>query len=170
MGISSSKTRDTISGSKRSDKLSSFADRVKANVEEEFFKRTMMQREIEMALNVAKARDNIQIFGSGWLALVTGVGAAKAAGRHVPGILGVPIVVGAFVLGNLADLAYGNKLQRVCREAEYILDNEKERFVPFPQAPFARFYTAEQKAAMYDKATPVGELWPSSMVARPKSL
>lgn len=154
--------------SKRSDKRPSFADRIKANVEEEVFKRTMMQREIEMALNVAKARDNLQIFGSAWLTLVSGVSVVKAAGRQVPGILGVPIVVGGLLLGNMADLAYGNKLQRVCREAAYILDNERERFVPFPQAPFAKFYTAEQKAAMYDKATPVGEFWPSSVVARPK--
>jgi hypothetical protein len=169
MGSSYSKRGDTSSGCKKSDKISSFADRIKANVEEEVFKRTMMQREIQMALNVAKARDNLQIFGSAWLTLVTGVSVAKAAGRHVPGILGIPVLVGGLVLGNMADLAYGNKLQRVCREAEYILDNEKERFVPFPQAPFARFYTAEQKNAMYDKATPVGEFWPSSIVARPKS-
>lgn len=156
------------SPSKKQDKDEpSFADRVKTAVEDEISRRAMMQREINMALNVAKARDGLQIFGSLWLTLVGGVGAATMAGRKVPGILGLPVVAGAVVLGNMADLAYGNKLQRVCREAEYILDNEKERFVPFAQAPFAKFYTAEQKAAMYDKATPVGDLWPSRMISRP---
>lgn len=160
MGASSSKTTND-EGQK------SFADRVRAGVEDELYKRAMMQREIEMALNVAKARDSLQIFGSAWLTLVGGVGAATMAGRKVPGVLGIPVSVGAIVLGNMADLAYGNKLQRVCREAEYILDHEKERFVPFPQAPFAKFYTAEQKAVMYEKATPVGDLWPSRMFSRP---
>jgi Uncharacterised conserved protein (DUF2368) len=145
----------------------SFAERVKSAVQDELSKRAMIQREINMALNVAKARDNLQIFGSLWLTLVGGVGASTMAGRKVPGVFGLPIAAGAIVLGNMADLAYGNKLQRVCREAEYILDHEKERFVPFAQAPFAKFYTVEQKAAMYDKATPVGELWPSRMISRP---
>ena len=160
-------TMGTTSSKRNDNDAKSFADRVRAGVEDELYKRAMMQREINMALNVAKARDSLQIFGSAWLALVGGVGAATMAGRKVPGIVGLPVAVGAIVLGNMADLAYGNKLQRVCREAEYILDNEKERFVPFAQAPFAKFYTAEQKAAMYDKATPVGDLWPSRMISRP---
>lgn len=156
------------SSSKIDDNFTSFTDRVKTGIEDEIYKRSMMQREIQMAMNVARARDSLQIFGSLWLTLVGGVGVARAAGRPITGVVGVPIVVGAIVLGNMADMAYGNKLQRVCREVEVILDNEQDRFVPFPQAPFARFYTAEQRAAMYDKATPVGELWPSNMVARPK--
>lgn len=50
--------------------------------------------------------------------------------------MGAPVVIGALVLGNMADLAYGNKLNRVVKEAEYILDNERGRMVPFSQASF----------------------------------
>jgi hypothetical protein len=121
------------SSSKETTEKESLAERFMAGVETEIARRMMIQRELRMALNIAKARDNLQIFGSLWLTLVSGVGAAKIAGRVVPGAVGIPIVVGGVLLGNLADLAYGNKLQRVCNEAEYILDNEQARFVPFPQ-------------------------------------
>ena len=86
-----------------------------------------------MALNIAKARDSLQIFGSLWLTLVSGIGVAKISGRAVPNMVGIPIIAAGVVLGNMADVAYGNKLQRVGREAEYILANEQSRFVPFPQ-------------------------------------
>lgn len=163
MGGSSSKPKDP------KEEVSSFAQRIKENVETEIAKRAMMQREVQMSINIAKARDNLQIFGSLWLTLMSGVGVAKIAGRKVPSAVGIPIVVGAVVLGNMADLAYGNKLQRVTREAEYILDNEKARFVPLKQAPFRKFYTDAETAAMLDQATAVGDLWPSSMCARPSS-
>lgn len=162
MGSSSSKPK-----TKKEDDISTFAKRIKSNVEDEISRRAMMQREAQMALNIAKARDSLQIFGSVWLTFVTGVGAARMAGRTVPGVVGVPILVGAVVLGNIADMAYGNKLQRIVREAEYIMDSEKARFVPFKQAPFAKFYTEDEKAAMLDQATAVGDLWPSSMFSRP---
>lgn len=114
-------------------KGSTFGERIKSGIEDEITKRSMLQREVQMAVNIAKARDAIQIFGSLWLTLVTGVTTAHLAGKKLPGLLGVPVVVGGVVLGNLADLAYGNKLQRVTREAEYILTHEQERFVPLQQ-------------------------------------
>jgi hypothetical protein len=127
MGGSSSKPNQ------KDEKITSFAQRIKAAAEDEIAKRAMMQREVQMSLNIARARDTLQIFGSLWLTLTVGAGAARLVGRPVPGIVGVPIVVGAIVLGNIADLAYGNKMLRVAREAEYILSNEQDRFVPFPQ-------------------------------------
>lgn len=144
-----------------------WVERTKERISDEVYQRAMIQREIQMSVNIAKARDTIQIFGTAWLTLVSGVVIAKLAKKPVPGILGVPVVVGGIVLGNMADMAYGNKLQRVCREAEYIMEFEKERFVPFKQAPFEKYYTQEQKAAMYDIATPVGEMYPSAFWARP---
>lgn len=161
MGSSSSKQAE--------QQVATFGERAKAYIETEIAKRAMMQREVQMAINMAKARDNIQIFGSLWLTLVSGAGAAKIAGKTVPSAAGIPIVVGAIVLGNMADMAYGNKLQRVTLEAEYILDYEKARFVPLKQAPFRQFYTEEEAAAMLDQATAVGDLFPSSMCARPSS-
>jgi len=119
--------------SNKDDEFKSFVDRIKAGVEEEFARKAMVQREVQMAVNIAKARDTIWIFGSAWAALVTGAVTAKAAGRAVPPLVGVPVVIGALVLGNLADMAYGNKLSRVVKEAEYILEYERGRFVPFRQ-------------------------------------
>jgi hypothetical protein len=143
---------------------------IKAAVEDEVSRRAMLQREVQMAVSIAKARDTIWIFGSAWAALTTGVAAARAAGRPVPGVAGVPVVVGALVLGNLADMAYGNKLARVSKEAEYILDHERGRFVPFRQAPFAKFYTDEEREALYAPSTAVGDLFPNYLWARHRPL
>jgi hypothetical protein len=141
-------------------------DSIKDSIQDEIAKRMMIQREVQMAVNVAKARDTIHIFGSLWLTLVSGIGIARVAGKPVPSMAGVPVVLGAVVLGNLADMAYGNKLQRVNKEAEYILANERARFVPFPQAPFAKFYTAQERSILYDPATAVGDLAPFSIICR----
>jgi len=81
-------------------KATNFAQKVKTNIADEFYKRAMLQREIQMTLNVARARDTIQIYGSAWLALVAGVGIAKVAKKRVPGLLGIPIVAGGGVLAS----------------------------------------------------------------------
>jgi hypothetical protein len=138
----------------------------KANVEEEIARRMMVQREVQMAVNVARARDNLHVFGSVWLTLVSGVPIALLMRKPVPGIVAVPVVVGAVMLGNMADMAYGNKLARVNKEAAYILENERPRMVPFPQAPMARFYSPEERSIMYDPATAVGDLLPFSTISR----
>ena len=136
------------------------------SIQDEILKRMMIQREVQMAVNIAKARDTIHVFGSAWLTLVTTVSIAHMAGRKPPSIVGLPIVAGALVMGNMADMAYGNKLARVNQEAAYILEHERARLVPFPQAPFAKFYSAEERAIFYDRATPVGELAPFSTISR----
>lgn len=143
-----------------------FVDKVRSTVEDELARKMMFQREVQMAVNMAKARDMIWIYGSAWATLLAGVSVAQLAGRKPPPIVGVPIVVGAIMLGNMADMAYGNKLLRVTKEAEYILENERGRLVPFKQAPFAKFYTANERAAWYDTATAVGELFPNRFIAR----
>ena len=94
------------------------------------------------------------------------MGAAALSGRKVPPLAGVPVVVGGILLGNMADLAYGNKLVRVAKEAEHILENERARLVPMKQAPVRRFYSEEETAAMFDRATAAGLLWPSSAFSR----
>lgn len=96
----------------------------------------MQQRELNMALNIAKARDSLQIFGSLYATFVSGLGIAKIARKPVPHLAGVPVVIGAVLLGNIADMAYGNKLGRVCQETEHILENERPRFVPFKQVRY----------------------------------
>lgn len=119
-----------------------------------------------MAVNVAKTRDAIHVFGSLWLTLTGGVTIAHLAKRPVPKVLVAPIVIGGIVLGNMADMAYGNKLARVNKEAAYILEHERYRLVPFPQAPMARFYSDEERALFYGQATAVGDLAPFSLVSR----
>ncbi|CAJ1916987.1 unnamed protein product [Cylindrotheca closterium] len=139
---------------------------IRAGVDEEITKRMMMQREIQIAVNVAKARDTLHVFGSLWLTLTAGVTIAQLAKKPVPKILFAPVIIGGIALGNIADLAYGNKLARVNKEAAYILEQERYRLVPFKQAPFARFYSDEERATFYDKATAVGDLAPFSLISR----
>jgi DhnA family fructose-bisphosphate aldolase class Ia len=76
--------------------------------------------------------------------------------------VGIPVVMGAFGLSNLYDMAYGTKLTRVVKEAEHIMANERHRFVPPKQAPFNRFYTKAEKAAVADIKA-VGEHIPAGL-------
>ena len=123
-----------------------------------------------MAVNIARARDNIWIFGGAWTTYTCGVVMAKTLGTRgkvvVPPIAVVPVIVGGLVLGNMADMAYGNKLARVTREAEYLMEYDRERFVPPKQAPFHKYYLDDEKT-MYNDATPVGEFFPNRLWARP---
>jgi len=121
------------SSSKPQSSTMSFQERIKSTVEEEVAKKMMQQREINMALNISRARDTLQIFGSLYGVTLGGVTMAKLAGKPVPHVAAIPVVIGGVLLGNMADMAYGNKLQRVSKEAEYILDQERARFVPFKQ-------------------------------------
>jgi hypothetical protein len=50
----------------KKDKGSKFLKGIKSNVEDEFARRMMIQREVGMAVNLAQARDMIWIFGSAW--------------------------------------------------------------------------------------------------------
>merc|ERR1712232_1524161 len=121
----------------------------------------MLQREMQMAVNIAKARDTLHIYGSAYSVFFSCLVGAKLAGKSVPATAGIPLVMGGLFLGNMADLAYGNKFARIQKEAQYILNNERSRFVPFPQAPFSKFYTLEEKAVFFDQGTAVGDLFPN---------
>lgn len=130
----------------------------------------MLQREVQMAVNIARARDTLSIFGSAWLILVSGTGIALAMKRPVPPFIGLPIVIGGLALGNIADMAYGNKLNRVVNEAEYIMEFERGRFVPPKQAAFSKFYTEEERKEFYNDSTPVGDIFPNRVIfPRPKT-
>jgi hypothetical protein len=137
-------------------------DEFRSKVEDELARRMMLQREIQMAVNIAKARDTLCIFGTAWGTLVSGVAMARLAGKHVPPVAGVPIVIGGLVLGNVADMAYGNKLARVTKEAEYIMEYERSRFVPAKQAPFSKFYNDEERR-WFEESTRVSELYPNAL-------
>jgi len=169
MGGSNSKTASERKA-EMENKGKTFLDNIKSNVEDEIAKKMMMQREVQMAVNIARARDTLTIFGSAWLTLVTGTGIAYALKKPVPPVVGVPIVIGSLILGNVADMAYGNKLNRVVNEAEYIMEYERGRFVPPKQASFSKFYTEDEKSVYYENSTPVGDLFPNAAIfPRPKS-
>ena len=148
------------------DKVEEAQQSLRNKVDEEISHRLMIQREVQMSVNIAKARDTLQIFGSAWAAFTGGVFVAKVAGKSIPPVAGVPIIIGGLVLGNIADMAYGNKLSRVSKEVEHIIENERARLVPMKQAPVSRFYSEEEKAAMFDKATAAGLVWPSKYISR----
>lgn len=161
MGSSSSKEQ------KPKEKKLTYAERMRANFEAELARKMMLQREIQLAINIARARDALFVGSAVWGTLTSGVVLAKLAGKKVPPLAAAPIVVGAIVLGNTADLAYGNKLSRITKEAEYLLEHERERFVPMKQAPFAKFYTEDERAGSYDISTAVGDMFPTRLYARP---
>ena len=142
-----------------------FGKKIKDAVNDEIARRMMAQRELQLALGIARARDTLFYFGSAWGIFAGGIVTAKALGRKVPGVAGIPLVIGGLLLGNFYDLAYGNKLLRVAKEAEQIMENERGRLVPFKQAPFAKFYTDAEKAALWDDSTAVGDLFPNSVYA-----
>jgi hypothetical protein len=155
-----------MGGTSSKPKQPSFTEKIKERVEEEISRKMMLQREVQMAVNIAKARDSLYIFGSVWLTFTSGISIAHVLRKPVPVAANIPVVLGAVALGNLFDMAYGNKLLRVNKEAEHILDNERARMVPFPQAPFARFYSDEERSILYDPATAVGDMPPYSALTR----
>jgi hypothetical protein len=112
-----------------------------------------------LAVSIAKARDALQWYG-GLYAGIFSIAVPAALAGKAPKVVLAPALVGGFMLINMADMAYGNKLQRVVSEAEYIMENERERFVPPQELPFSKFYTEEEKAKVRDVPA-TGELWPS---------
>ena len=64
----------------------------------------LLQREVQMAVNIAKARDQLQWYGGLYTLVVSGIVAAKANGKPVPVFAAVPVVVGGFMLCNMADM------------------------------------------------------------------
>ena len=136
--------------------------RLEKAVDEKMARRAMLMREVELSVGMARARDSLMWYGSLYSVFATGVLSAKLAGKALPPVLAVPIVMGGFGLANLTDLAYGNKLCRIVKEAEHIMDHERGRLIPPHQAPFSALYGADERSAASD-AGAVGSYWPSFM-------
>ena len=129
--------------------ISSGVAQVEHTIDEKMMKRAMLQREIQLSIGIAQARDNLNWFASLYTALLTGLIVAKVANMPIPKAAAIPVFMGAFGLAFQADFAYGNKLARVTREAEFIMDNEQERFIPPQQAPFSKFYAEQKKTSSF---------------------
>lgn len=122
------------------------------------------QREIQMSVNMAQARDMTQYVAGVWcgLATVGALGTMRLGAFPKP--LAIPLCVLPIVGGYQADMAYGTKLRRVTLEAQHIMDAERYRFVPPKQAPFASVYEEENEALQATalaKTGRVGSYWPS---------
>jgi len=137
---------------------------IESTMKDKMATQAMLQREIQMAINIAKARDSLMWFGSLYACVVTGATVGVIARRPVPPVVAVPIVMGGFALTNMFDMAYGNKLQRVVAEAESIMINEKHRFVPPSQAPFYGKYD-EALVKKIEGIGSVGSYWPEPVKA-----
>jgi len=133
---------------------------LKSTLQEEQYKAAKTQRDLQLAIGLAQARDNLMWYGGLYTSLLScvTVQAVKGGVASVPKVLAVPVAVGGFTLLNLYDFAYGTKLQRVTLEAELILETERGRLVPPKQAPFANLYTSGEVAMNSSEA--VGVHWP----------
>lgn len=142
---------------------------MEATLQAKMHKQAMLQREIQMAVNIAKARDSLMWYGSLYCCYVVALSTAIITKKPLPAIAPMPGVLGGFGLLNLYDVAYGGKLIRVAKEAEYIMDNERSRFVPMKQAPFYGLYTpVERSHPPYSTSAAVGTYWPSFLpLSRP---
>lgn len=88
---------------------------------------------LTVATPLPQARDSLQWYSGLYTAGVTGACVAGIAGK-LPKAAAIPIVMGGFMLTNMADMAYGNKLMRVQKEAEVILA-VRRRMVPVRNTP-----------------------------------
>jgi len=122
-----------------------------------------LQYEVQKAINIAKARDQLMWMSAFYGLMCSGIFAGVALKKPVPHFAAVPVVIGGFVIANMADAAYGNKLIRVRKEAELILGGETREsaiMVPPSQALFFETYPESETAASRDVMA-VGHLWPS---------
>lgn len=64
-------------------------------------------------------------------------------------------------MANMYDFAYGNKLVRLVKEAEHIMEFEKERFVPPKQTPFVSSMRRKRRRNKFEATgNAVSSYWP----------
>mmetsp|Transcript_8767 Transcript_8767/g.20500 ORF Transcript_8767/g.20500 Transcript_8767/m.20500 type:complete len:127 (-) Transcript_8767:149-529(-) len=84
----------------------------------------LKQRELQLAVGVAQARDNLMWLGAAWTMVAIG-GAMNL--KHTGSRVGlIPLGPLTFAGCYLYDFAYGNKLQRVIKSAGEILEEERQ--------------------------------------------
>jgi hypothetical protein len=134
---------------------------VKNEVRSQVLQQMKLQREVQMAVNLARARDGLQWWGGLYAALAPPVIFAALSGKTPKRIL-APVILGGFSLANMYDMAYGNKLVRITQEAELILAENKGRMVPPKQLPFYDLYSKdEQNRPGFEDVEAVGHYWPA---------
>eukprot|EP00656_Telonema_subtile_P008675 TRINITY_DN14050_c0_g1_i2.p2 TRINITY_DN14050_c0_g1~~TRINITY_DN14050_c0_g1_i2.p2 ORF type:complete len:159 (-),score=30.50 TRINITY_DN14050_c0_g1_i2:177-653(-) len=136
------------------------ASNVQAQIKDQVQTQMCLQREIQLSVSMAQARDFLMWYGGLYTVVVSGITVAVLAKKPVPKLAAIPVVMGGFALTNVADMAYGSKLQRVVKEAEHIMQHERAILVPPKQAPFHGKYTEAERAA-YRGTGAVSSYWPT---------
>ena len=123
------------------------------------------QREAQIAVAIAQARDTLQFYATMYGCLVTGAGVQLLKTGKVPIMMAPPLFIGTFGITYLTDVAYGTKTRRVALEAAYILEHERELLAPPKNLPFAKFYDEEYEKNAASGVSRVGDQWPSFVKA-----
>jgi hypothetical protein len=135
---------------------------IEQSIEQKINQRAMIQREIQMSVSIAQARDSLMWFGTLYSLFITGLSTAMILKKPIPKAAAIPVILGGFGLLNIYDFAYGSKITRVAKEAEYILDNERYRLIPPSNAPFSNLYEQERSGEHpFKTSEAVGKYWPS---------
>ena len=123
----------------------------------------MLQREVTIAVNIARSRDTLQIYGGAWFTYTTALFTASLfpnLRRKLPMGAFLPVFVGSLAVGNLADAAYGTKVQRITNEAEEIIWRERWRLVPVQQVPAVEKAFSNDDLRRARETRTVEEVWP----------
>jgi len=91
---------------------------------ENMMKMEIRKAKVEQAVRRAAARDNAKWTGSLAVLALTAVGARRAAGAQVHGALAVPPVILTVATCYLADMGWGNKMERIKADAQEELAKE----------------------------------------------
>jgi hypothetical protein len=100
-------------------------------------------RETQMAVQIGLMRDNF-LWYSSFYALVAPICAIVGYARKNPAVF-FPVLPLTFLLGFQYDLAYGYKALRVRREAEFILENERDLLLLPSNTAVVKSYEEYQK-------------------------
>mmetsp|Transcript_22135 Transcript_22135/g.32942 ORF Transcript_22135/g.32942 Transcript_22135/m.32942 type:complete len:171 (-) Transcript_22135:469-981(-) len=88
-------------------------------------KQMKKQRDIQMALGIAKARDRCYWMTGFWALAVFGIGARHFLKKPPPSPTVVPLVVLPALISYQLDMAFGTKMNRVHDDAMHILEKEE---------------------------------------------
>ena len=85
--------------------------------------KTMMQEQMkkQMAMAIAGQREMLNWQFGTYIGFVTGVVVAKLKGASLPAAARVPLIIAPIIMAYQADMAYGNKADRIKAEADRIL-------------------------------------------------
>eukprot|EP00760_Papus_ankaliazontas_P015681 PhM_4_TR16662/c0_g3_i1/m.23589 len=107
--------------------MGSTSSRISDSMAEKQRHAALAQREMMLAVQLARLRDDLSWVCGFWAATsALGIMGAMRTGK---GVLAFPMVPGSIMCAYMYDAAYGRKTARILEESENILRKERERFV-----------------------------------------